>query len=176
MYLPCFTTYFNYTSVHLIAYLFGMFTIQKITLADYIATGEMIQATITTSRNSYPPNLLKIFRKKYTPNLMKERAHTMDIRIAKQDDIIIGCIALKEDQLKTFFVTPHMQGKGIWSKLYYYLEEKAKEKGIKKLRLEGSTRGKEIYQHFWFQAKKTIHKERLGIKYTDTLMEKILST
>ncbi|MEI6498496.1 MAG: GNAT family N-acetyltransferase [bacterium] len=135
----------------------------------------MIRFTIQKSWNDlYPKELLEEFCKKYTvPNLRKKsKKSTLFVAISEKD--ILGIIGLKGNELRTFFVSPDYQGLGIGRKLFEKFEEEAKQRGLNEIKLEGSPKGEPIYEHFGFKKIGTIHKERVGIKYSDAIMKKII--
>jgi len=135
----------------------------------------MIKTTITVSfKKLYPELLIKEFCKKYDYDNFKTKANDVEMYIATENDNVVGVIGIKDKQLRTFYVHPSQQGKGIGSKLYKKFEEIAIERGIKKIVLEGSPLGQPIYEHFGFIKIKSIEKERVGQKYIDAVMEKQL--
>lgn len=152
-----------------------MITIRHIKPTDYKKVGEMIKTTIVVSfKNLYPNILIKEFCKKYELDNFKKKVDEIEMFIATKQDEIVGIIGIKGNQLRTYYVHPDHQGKGIGSKLYKKFEETAIEHGVKKIVLEGSPFGQPIYEHFGFIKIKSIEKERAGQKYVDTVMEKIL--
>ena len=99
--------------------------------------------------------------------IASERADEMSRRI-------LGIIGLKENQLRTFFVDPECQGRGIGRLLYEELEATARERGLPELWLEGSSTGEPVYKSFGFTVERYIEKKRAGESYTDALMRKQL--
>lgn len=154
-----------------------MIKIREIQEKDYQKTSEMIKLTIRDSlKNLYPKKLIDELCKKYNLENFREKAKTIQFFVAKDesDSRIVGIIGIKDNQLRTFYVNPKHQGKGIGQLLYNKFEAVAKERGLKKVTLEGSPLGEPIYKHFGFKKIKTIFKERKGMKYTDAFMEKLL--
>ena len=152
-----------------------MTNVRKIKPGDYKETGDMIKTTIAVSfRKLYPEILLKEFCNKYDLDKFSKKAADIEMFVATEKDEIIGVIGLKDNQLRTFYVHPNQQGKGVGSKLYKKFEELAVKRSIKKITLEGSPLGQPIYEHFGFVKVKTIKKKRVGQKYIDAVMEKHL--
>lgn len=152
-----------------------MINIRKIQPADYKKAGSMIRKTITVSfKDLYSNILIKEFCKKYEPDNFRKKADEIEMFVAVDREDVVGIIGIKENQLRTFYVHPSHQGKGIGSKLYKKFEETAVERNIKKIALEGSPLGQPIYEHFGFVKIKSIKKERVGQKYVDAVMEKVL--
>lgn len=149
--------------------------IKKLEPEYYKKTSEMVKAAIKISyKDLFPEILIKEFCKKYDFDNFKVKADDIEMYIATEDSDVIGVIGLKGNQLRTFYVDPNYQGKGVGSKLYRKLEEIMKKRGIKKIVLEGSPLGQPIYEHFGFKKIKSVKKERVGQKYVDAVMEKEL--
>ncbi len=87
----------------------------------------------------------------------------------------IGIIGRKENQLRSFFVLPEWQGKGVGRKLFDAFEKAVRNDGFHKIILESSPLGQPIYEHFGFEKIGSRVKERIGIKYTDAIMGKELN-
>ena len=150
-----------------------MIIVRSIKPADYQEAGEMVKTTIAVSfKKLYSDILIKEFCKKYELDNFKKRANEIEMFVATENNKIVGLIGIKGYQLRTFYVHPDYQGKGIGGKLYKKFEKVAVKRGFKKIILEGSPLGQPIYKHFGFVKIKSIKKERAGQKYVDALMEK----
>lgn len=124
----------------------------------------------------YSKELIEIFCHKYDLDNFVKRMKIIDYFVAEDlvNNKIVGVIGLQNNQLRTFFVDPDYQGKGVGSLLFQYLESYAKNRKFKELYLEGSPIGEPFYEHFGFVKIKTLEKQRQGIKYQDALMIKKL--
>lgn len=152
------------------------YKILPISRKDFVSASKMIRKTIKMSWSDlYPAELLNEFCKKYTVLKLKKRAEKFSLWVAKRDNVVLSIIGLKENELRTFFVDPDYQGQGIGRALYEVFEKEAVKRNIKKIKLEGSPKGEPIYKRFGFKKQKTIHKERVGIKYSDAIMSKIIN-
>lgn len=150
-----------------------MIEIRKIELPDYEKVIEMIKSTIMASFNDLYSELLnKAICEKYDLESFILSATEIEMWIAVEDEHILGIIGLQENRVRTFYVHPEHQGKGIGRKLYKKLEETALTRGVTNLFVISSPIGESIYEHFGFQRIKPVEKERAGQKYVDTLMEK----
>jgi len=154
----------------------NVYKVLPISKDDFVSASKMIRKTIKRSWSDlYPAELLNEFCKKYTVLKLKKRAEKFDLWVAKKNDIVLGIIGLKENELRTFFVDPDYQGQGIGRALYEEFEKEVIKRNVKKIKLEGSPKGEPIYKRFGFKKQKTIHKERVGIKYSDAVMSKIIN-
>ena len=149
--------------------------IEPLRQADHHAAINVIKRTITISQGKiYPKELINAFCHKYDFDNFRKRTQEIECFVAKENKNILGIIGLRNNELRTFFVDPDNQGKGIGRKLYDYLENEARKKGIAKLFLQGSPLGEPIYTKFGFKKLRNIVKEKAGVKYTDAYMEKAL--
>lgn len=151
--------------------------IRQLSLEDLPKVIEVIKKTIRISfAKIYPSELIENFCTKYTEENFAERLKTTTFFIAEDKNTrqILGVVGLQGNRLRTFYVDPDMQGKGIGSMLYNALENKARKDNIEKLILEGSPLGEPIYQHLGYKKLHSVEKERVGIKFKDAYMEKNL--
>jgi GNAT superfamily N-acetyltransferase len=153
--------------------------IQIISLSPewYTQTIQMIQRTIRISQKAiYPPKLTEKFCHKYDLEKFKLRAKEIEYFVALDSSTkkIVGIVGLKENELRTFFVDPAYQGKGVGRLLYNKLEQTARDRKIKKLVLYGSPLGEPAYIKFGFHKIRSEIKEFEGITFTDAYMEKEL--
>jgi N-acetylglutamate synthase-like GNAT family acetyltransferase len=128
--------------------------IKSLTPELYSQTIEMIQRTIRISQSSvYPPELIENFCKKYDIDKFKIKAQEIEYIIAEDTRMkkVVGIVGLKENELRTFFVDPDYQGKGIGRSLYNKLENIAKSRKINKIFLYGSPLGEPTYLKFGFK-------------------------
>jgi putative acetyltransferase len=86
-----------------------------------------------------------------------------------------GVIVPKENEVRAIYVSPQVKRKGIGSALLRKLEELAKEKGIKKLRLESSVTAEKFYQKNGYKViKRGYFTLRTGRKMKSVKMKKLL--
>lgn len=151
-------------------------SIRKATETDLPELRELIQRTNRISfKELYTQALMEAFCSKYELDKLKERIQNMDLYIAlDESEKILGVIGIKDNMLRTFFVDPAQQGRGIGRKLYDHFETLIRKAGYDKITLESSPIAKPIYEHFGFQSLGEVTKERAGESYQNTLMEKAL--
>lgn len=138
---------------------------------------EMIQRTIRISQGPiYSPELIEKFIHNYDLEKFQVKAQQIDFFISIDTVVekVIGCIGLKDNELKTFFVDPDYQGKGVGRLLYNKLEQLAREREIEKLILLGSPLGEPMYLKFGFHKVKTVMNNVDGVEFENAYMEKEL--
>lgn len=151
-----------------------MVVIREIDSKDYPETTEMIQKTIRQSPGKDSPELIEKFCQKYTLDNFKKKAEEIDYFVAVEGDKIVGIIGLKNNEVRTFFVEPSFQGKGIGRKLFDFLKRKARENEVKELVVESDTGAEVIYRKFGFERVEILNKEIAGIGFVNILMKKEL--
>jgi GNAT superfamily N-acetyltransferase len=138
---------------------------------------QMIQRTIRISQKSiYKPELLEKCCQNFNFEKFSAKTKEVEFFIALDTAIkkTVGIIGLKDNELKTFFVDPDYQGKGVGRRLYSKLELVVRERKIEKLILFGSPLGEPIYRKFGFHKVKTVTDNLDGIEFEDAYMEKEL--
>ena len=128
-----------------------------------------------SQKSIYSAKLRKILIQKYTLEKFRKKAQEVSYLIAKIDQEIVGVIGLKGHEVRTFFVDPDYQGKGVERALYNELELTARKQGLNKLIVDASPLGEPIYIKLGFTKKGTKTKEYDGGTFTDAYMEKELN-
>jgi len=149
--------------------------VREITSKDYLQTIDVIKKShIESFKKIYPKKLIEDFCKKYDLERFNKKVKEIMYFIAEDvmSHRILGVIGLENNRLRTFFVHPKYQRKGIGRKLFERFMEEVKKREIKEIVLEGSPLGEPIYKHFGFKKIKIIQKERIGIRYSDAYMKK----
>jgi GNAT superfamily N-acetyltransferase len=144
----------------------------------YSQTIQMIQRTVRISQKPvYPPELIEIFCHNYDFERFRVRAQEVEFFVSLDTAAkkVIGIIGLEDNELKTFFVDPDYQGKGIGRLLYNKLEQVARGRKIEKLILFSSPLGEPVYLKFGFHKIKTVINSLEGIEFEDAYMEKELA-
>lgn len=118
----------------------------KATLKDLKEIAELRKNTIEKINSQFLPetDILVLKRLNSYFNLLK-RIKKADMFCIKEKNKILGTIDLKKNEIKGFYVDYENQGKGIGSKLLDFIENYAKEKGIKKLKLECNKSAYDFY-------------------------------
>lgn len=151
-------------------------TVREITDEDYENVVAMCNYTKSVSfKDILPQALIDDQIQSFDVRALGDRVVSGKYWIAETDDRkIVGVIGLIKEELRTFFVHPDYQGVGVGRKLYDVFETYCRDHGIVKLSVVASAIGTPIYVHFGFRIVGKKKKERVGIKYEDTVLEKVL--
>lgn len=144
---------------------------------DHPRIRDIIIRTISYSyKRMHSDELIQYFISQYTPEVFAQKAATIDYFVAQDfsSGKLLGIIGLGGNAVRTFYVDPIHQGKGIGRRLYNRIEREAIARGFEKLVLDGSPLGEPIWRKFGFIKKQTKFIEKDGIKYTTAYMEKSL--
>ena len=153
-----------------------MVSVKRMHLSDCARVARMIQTTVKQSyADLFPKKLIVFFVKKYTVETMKIRMNRGPFWIAIENEKIIGCIALVNNEMRTFFVHPKYQKKGVGSALYKRFLKEVKQKNIKKIYLDASPVAESIYAHWEFKKIRRIPRKDAGITYSYMRMVKKIS-
>jgi predicted N-acetyltransferase YhbS len=107
----------------------------------------------------------------FTPSLIIKNLKDRTTFVAVENDKVIGTASLKGDKVFTVFINPDIQGKGVGSKLMDKVEDLAKKKEYKIIKVPSGLTSLGFYKKRGYKKVKLIHSKDHG----DTIeMEKRL--
>ena len=152
-----------------------MIRIRRFRNADVRKAGNVVKrAQRLTLAPFYPPAVVEHFCERNNPNNFLERAKERDFFVAEDGDRIIGLIARKGNELRTFYVDPAHQGRGIGRKLYERFKREALKHGHTHVKVSSSPYAVPIYAALGFRKIRRVKKAVGKFIYWDTLMEQEL--
>ncbi|MFW5746373.1 MAG: GNAT family N-acetyltransferase [Nanoarchaeota archaeon] len=129
-----------------------MITVRPLQERDIIKAGNVVKrAQRITLKNYYPPEIIEEFCRKNNPTQFRERARERQFFVAEHKDRILGLIAIKKNELRTFYVDPCWQGKGVGRLLFERFCKEARKRGFRKVTVSASQYAHPIYAHFGFR-------------------------
>jgi GNAT superfamily N-acetyltransferase len=87
----------------------------------------------------------------FSVRALRAMAHRRQIFVYDEGGRIDATIALEDDTISGFFVAPDRQGVGIGRALLRYIEGKAREKGLRWIRLSASLTAVGFYRKLGFE-------------------------
>ena len=111
--------------------------------------------------------IIGFVRRKNNPEELIKKSKDTKLFLALINGKIVGGGGIKKNKIRTMFIDPKYQKKGIGKNIYERLEKIARENSEKKLWLHAAIDAVEFYEKLGF---KKIGKD----KYTNIKMEKIL--
>lgn len=121
---------------------------------------ELILSTIDTlNSKDYLPETIKIMKAWQNEESLKKKFSEGTYYLAIDDSKVVGVGGLVKEEISTMFVNPTYNGKGIGGTILKMLEDKAREKGIKKLSLGSTLTAHPFYNKCGYKTiKRAIHK------------------
>ena len=111
-------------------------TIRPATPADVPALSDLIRRTVRLSNASdYTAEIVELISANYAPDKVAQRLVERDVFVCLDGPRIVGTISLGGDKLRSLFVEPGLQGKGVGARLVAHLEAHAREAGLAELHL-----------------------------------------
>ena len=122
----------------------------------------------------YPEKIIIFFIKKNTPQTVLERSKNREMFVASDGDKIVGVAALKQEDVKTMFVHPDYQGKGIAKTLMEKIEDIAIREGKERIFADSSLAAVEFYEKIGFRKVNKIVSTLDGVSFEEIHMEKYM--
>ena len=117
-----------------------------------------------------PEEIVAYLARTYSPSHIAERLREREVFVAVLDGRVIGTAGLKDDAVRSVFVTREHQGRGIGQALMRHVEALARSRDIRRLTIPASAAGRPFYQSLGYHE---LHTEKQGIEAV-TIMEKLL--
>jgi predicted N-acetyltransferase YhbS len=105
----------------------------------------------------YSPKVIVSLCNFFTPSLIISNSKNRTIFVAAEKGKVIGTASLKGDTVFTVFVDPKIHRKGVGSKLMDKVEELAKKKGYKTVKVPSSFGAFEFYKRRGYKKVKINH-------------------
>ena len=98
----------------------------------------------------------------FTPSLIIKNLKDRTIFVAVENDKVIGTASLKGDKVFTVFINPDVHGKGVGSRLMDKVEDLAKKKGYKIIKVPSGLTSLGFYKKRGYKKIKIIHSKDHG--------------
>jgi len=117
----------------------------------------IVRALRETNAKDYSPDVIARVEQSYSPaalaNLMSQRK----VFVATIEQQIVGTASLDGKVVRTLFVTPEMQGRGVGKLLMAVVERIAREDGVEALAVQSSVTAEQFYMRLGFKAVRDSH-------------------
>ena len=112
----------------------------------------IVAALHATNAADYPPEVIKAVAASFTPEHVRSRFATRTVFVATQGGSIIGTASLNGDVVRSVFVSPDAQGKGVGAALMEAVERLAAAQGLTALCVPSSVTAQGFYEKRGFVA------------------------
>lgn len=120
--------------------------IRQATVADVVPLSGLIRRTIRVSNSmDYDQKSIDMLCAIFEPEPVAERIENELILLCFMDTELVGTVGLRDDYLRSMFVDPGYQGRGLGKMLVARIEEKARKKAIPEMMLHSSLTAREFY-------------------------------
>jgi N-acetylglutamate synthase-like GNAT family acetyltransferase len=143
-----------------------LITVRKFRDDDALEASDLIRKTLSEVNSKfYPKSVIKYMYNEFSPKFLIELSKEREFFVAIEKSKIIGTITIIKDYIGTVFVNPENLFKGIGTKLMYTIEDLAKQRKIKKLRLQSSINAVGFYEKLGYKKGEQSQSEEYGITY-----------
>jgi putative acetyltransferase len=127
-------------------------TIRPATPADVPALSDLIRRTVRLSNaGDYTAGVVALISANYAPDKVAQRLAERDVFVCLDGPRIVGTIGLGGDRLRSLFVEPGLQGKGVGARLVAHLEVHARKAGVAELHLSSSITARGFYERLGYR-------------------------
>ena len=123
-----------------------MITIRLATKDDATAISSVVCNTLRRSNaQDYSETVIDRLLNNFTPQCIAEMMSRRTVFVAIGHDEVVGTASLQQATVKTVFVAPEHQRKGVGSRLMNAVEASAKEAGLRSLTVASSLTAESFY-------------------------------
>ncbi len=127
-------------------------TIRPATTADVATISDLIRRTVRLSNaGDYGAEVAELIAADHTPDKVARRLAERDVFVCVDGATIVGTVGLGGDRLRSLFVEPALQGKGIGARLVAHLEAHARQGGMVELLLSSSITACGFYERLGYR-------------------------
>ena len=125
--------------------------IREFRKGDEGACAEVIRKALEADKTLSKEELEWLVKHEAEGTYLKKAGCLDSVIVFEEDERIVGVIGLKKNQLKSLYILPEHQNKGIGTKLAKAIEQKARQKGIKKIWMEANPDAIKFYERFGYK-------------------------
>jgi GNAT superfamily N-acetyltransferase len=149
----------------------ALWSIRRATAADAAAISAVVlQALEQTNAKDYPPDVIAEVAANFSPERVAARMSSRAVFVVTERDAIVGTGSLESATVRSMFVHPGLQGRGIGRALLEHIESHARAQGLARLEVPSSIGAEGFYRRMSYVAIRDVH---YGAERT-ILMEKAL--
>lgn len=112
----------------------------------------IIRALRETNAKDYAQDIIERVEQSFSPAAVLDLIAKRTIFVAVSEQQVIGTASLDGRVVRTVFVAPHVQGKGIGRLLMSHVEQVAREAGVEVLAVPSSVTAEQFYSKLGFKS------------------------
>ncbi|MDP5220399.1 GNAT family N-acetyltransferase [Ruegeria sp. 2205SS24-7] len=126
--------------------------IRQATVADSVLLSELIRRTIRVSNSKdYDQKSIDLLCAIFEHEPVAERIENELILLCFMGTELVGTVGLRDDYLRSMFVEPACQGRGLGKMLVARIEEEARQKAISEMMVHSSLTAREFYSALGYE-------------------------
>jgi N-acetylglutamate synthase-like GNAT family acetyltransferase len=130
------------------------------------------------ANSHYTPEEIESWAGPRKPEHYVESIRNKEFYVAEEDGAVVGfgALGLEQKEIEAVYVSPEVVRRGVGSAILRRLEERARELGIKSLKMDASLNAVPFYKSAGYESQKqTTHRLASGVEIGCVLMTKELS-
>jgi GNAT superfamily N-acetyltransferase len=110
----------------------------------------IIRALRETNAQDYPPHVIAAVAENFSPEHVATQIAARQAYVAVIDGVVIGTASLHGHVVRSVYVDPHHQGKGVGARLMDTVELLARRQAVDTLSVPSSITAQAFYQHIGY--------------------------
>jgi len=141
---------------------------------DAQSISDLIRKSTLQNPNNYSVDQQRVWIAYNSPSRVKQFMNDRTIICAVKNNLLLGTVSLKENEVLGFYVDYDLRNQGVGSALLTYVEHIAKRNGLEWLYLTSTPSATEFYKIKGFKPGKNIVVKIKGIDFPEIEMKKVL--
>jgi GNAT superfamily N-acetyltransferase len=112
----------------------------------------ILESLRTTNAKDYTPDIIERIAQNFSPIRIRALLDKRDVVVALLGARVVGTASLDGETVRTVFVAPDVQSRGVGRRLMHELEHRARARGITKLSVPSSITAELFYMKLGFAA------------------------
>ncbi|KAF1026477.1 MAG: hypothetical protein GAK37_02654 [Pseudomonas sp.] len=126
--------------------------------ADIEAISQVILAALYASNaRDYPIEVIAQVAANFTPQAVRELLKRRSVLVATYEQAVIATAALETDLVRSVFVSPGLQGRGVGRLLMHEIERLARESGVAALSVPSSVTAEAFYTRLGYHPVREVY-------------------
>ncbi|MFO1087216.1 MAG: GNAT family N-acetyltransferase [Reyranellaceae bacterium] len=117
-----------------------------------VISAVIVESLRATNAKDYPPDVIERIAGNFSPGRVRDLLAKRDAIVAVLDGRVVGTASLDGDVVRTVFVAPDVQDRGVDVKLMRELERRARARGLAMLSVSSSITAEGFYAKLGFVA------------------------